>query len=218
MISTKPGSPAHRAMSLLAQTPGMTSDEIAAELYPVNLPRPAYNVRHPSAVTAWREELGALQKAAGARASRLVGRLQEQGIVETRGAPRLSDGFRAEVATTTARLLLEWPRLRESLDQLAPLTPARADEIAVEKSLRRRTRPREGLAWLSRIVAALRVENPPGSARALFASMPSEKGGKAGGAANRAYRRLDQIGALIPPSQRYLTPAGIALLGQKDAA
>lgn len=204
----KPGTPAFRILALLVATPRMTAGELAAEVFPVRMPRCPYaGPANTAGVTRWREEYAAAERAAVARATRLLGRLQEAGYVEPLGPPRLAEWVEPAIRTAAARLQRDWRNLAESLDGPATLTPEEADRRAVLAVIRRRASSREAVAWHARIVAALRVDNPPGSVRALMGPRP-------GGQANRAYRRLDEMGILVTPSQRVATVVGEAHLAK----
>ena len=101
MIAVTPTTDAHRVLALIAATPGeLDASAIAARLYPpppLALPIGSHAVRS-AAYSAWLlsergpmdahgKRSGGRLDAATAKVSRILGRLQERGLIETRGPP-----------------------------------------------------------------------------------------------------------------------------------
>ena len=186
MISPKRGTPAALALRLIAEADGdLTAAEVGAHLRP--LPR----LTSTAGYLAWRAALPAAQRDRDAWASRLVRRLVEAGLVESRGVPVLADWSTRRWDARTASILADWRALGYPV--APPESSARSDALS---ALLDQDAPRIALV---RKVA----ETPPASVAALV--------GKSG-TAWRAWAWLCDEGVIIPPSRRSVTPKGRALL------
>lgn len=211
MISIKPGTPAHRALRLIAQNDGdLTSAEVGAHLWPPP------KLTGTSDYLAWRASLrlevtdrtddkGHRRIAAirslseaerNARASRLVRRLAEAGLVESRGAPVLASWFVAKWEERTARILTDWRPLGYPM----ALDQDRARDEALAALL---DRPDGSTSIRVRLVSA--VADSPTSTADVTGKRPS-------GQVCRVWSALCDEGIVIPPARRWLTAKGWAVL------
>lgn len=205
MIAVVPKSDAWRVLELVVDHPGqMNAESIGVLLWPPSVPpAPPLSWSGPASTALYREWLGTLRgrensrdahrSSMARRASRLLGRLQESGLVESPRPPRLSGWWSAFIAEKGRRAgLVALERAEESsfLDEAKRLT--KEEEASFDAHIGR----------LLTLVAE--VEKMPESAAALIGS---EGGGEAGGR-RRAYERLVELGVVVPPSYRWPTLAG----------
>ena len=102
MIRPSPTNPSGRALLLVVDLPGeVDAAVLSRHLWP--LPR----LTGTAAYAEWRRAALAQEGPSRAKAARILGRLQEAGLVETAGAPRLAEWFvrRMEVKGLRAALL-----------------------------------------------------------------------------------------------------------------
>jgi hypothetical protein len=129
------------------------------------------------------------QAQAAARAGRLLGRLQSQGLVERERPPRLApwwaDLAEAERAGKLERLYCI-DQLPEDEEEYDPAAPVQSGATTL-------------LQQMARLVGEVEKE-PSTTAQVL--------GPKAGGTARRAYAVLVELGIVIPSSFRWPTEAG----------
>ena len=191
MISVAPGTLAHDVLRLVAAHPGeLDASTIAERLLPGppwRPPFPATHAERAASYAAWlteergplgadgRTRTGGRREAAAARVSRALGRLQERGLIETRGPPILAPWW---LAVAQRRGVL--PALRSAAD---------VDDGDLT----------------SHVAMVAEVEKGPRTAAALLGTSPS-------GARKRVYADLIAWGVILPPSQRWATEAGLALL------
>lgn len=191
MISVTPGTLAHDVLALVAAHPGeLDASTIAERLLPAppwRPPFPATHAERAASYAAWlteergplsadgRTRVGGRREAAAARVSRALGRLQERGLVETRGPPVVAPWW---LAVARRRGVL--PALRSAADV-------------------------DGGDLAGHVAMVAEVEKGPRSAAALLGPSPS-------GARKRTYADLVAWGVILPPSQRWATEAGLALL------
>jgi len=191
VISVSLGTLAHDVLRLVAAHPGeLDAGTIAERLLPAppwRPPFPATHAERAASYAAWlteergplsddgRARRGGRREAAAARVSRALGRLQERGLIETRGPPIVAPWW---LAVAQRRGVL--PALRSAADV-------------------------EGGDLTSHVAMVAEVEKGPRSAAALLGASPS-------GARKRVYADLIAWGVVLPPSQRWATEAGLALL------
>ena len=192
MIRPTPTTPAGRALTLIADNPGeLDAEAIAAHLFPApRFPAPVGSfAQRAAAVTAWRAAVLVHRVEAARKAGRLLGRLQEAGLVETRGPVVWAAWFRERVERRGFDAALRSVGL-------APVTErAQADH---ERHLPAETRP-------TRVAALLRrAEGGDLSTRALMAG--------ASGAEWKAWRRVVEVGVLVPPMRRVATARGVEMV------
>lgn len=90
MISTRPGTEAHRILAALVQLEEATADDLVPRLPALS----AAELRSPDRLDLIRSRQH-WRDAERARIGRILGRLQEAGLVETRGPARLSGAWKA---------------------------------------------------------------------------------------------------------------------------
>lgn len=107
MISTRPGTEAHRILAALVQLGDATADDLVPRLPALS----ADDVRSPRRLDIIRSRQQ-VRDAERARIGRVLGRLQEAGLVETRGPAQLSAAWTALCARRPAvdalRLMSGW--------------------------------------------------------------------------------------------------------------
>ena len=138
------------------------------------------------AYSAWREEVTAARSEWTRRVSRTLGRLQEGGFIETRGAPKVAAWFAERALAKGTRAALE-SVVRGS---------------ALENGEREQDSEVDANAARLGIVDALMSSSPPRSTKDALGSSPS-------GARTRAWAWLVDTGVVVPPSYRVATPAGV---------
>jgi len=114
VIAVRPGTDAWRVLAcLVADEDGLTVEQIAAHVYPpLRWTEPFRGAADYKARIAAR---AAHEAGARARVSRLLSRLQERGLVETRGAPRVAEWVQerlhggADLASLVRRAHPLWP-------------------------------------------------------------------------------------------------------------
>lgn len=181
-----------RALTLIADNPGeLDVEAIAAHLFPApRFPAPVGSfAQRAAAVTAWRAAVTVHRVEAARKAGRLLGRLQEAGLVETRGPVVWSAWFRERVAARGFEAAMRSVGL-EAVTVRAQ--PERLRHLPAE------TRP-TATAMLLR-----RAEGGDLSTRALMAG--------ASGAEWKAWRRVVEVGVLVPPLRRVATERGRAVV------
>lgn len=96
MISTRPGSPAFAVLAALVRIESATASELAADLFAL----PALTLEQTTAPDRLRlvREREARRRDHEQQVSRLLGRLQEAGLVETRAKARPSESWRHQAA------------------------------------------------------------------------------------------------------------------------
>ena len=119
MISTRPGSPGHRVLVALVALGDCTADDLAGRLV-VLPPLTPEEARSPRRLDLLRERQRQRSEER-ARISRVLGRLQEQGLVAARSPARVSGEWMAQAAKRgpvgALRCMSCW-RVRE--DRAAP--------------------------------------------------------------------------------------------------
>ena len=114
MIAVKPGTDAWKILAcLVADEDGLTVEQLATHVYPpLRWTEPFRGAADYKARIAAR---AAHEAGARARVSRLLSRLQERGLVEPRGAPRVAEWVQArlhggaDLATLVRRAHPLWP-------------------------------------------------------------------------------------------------------------
>lgn len=207
MLNPKRGSDPHRALRLIADSPGdLSAADLAGHLWP--LPR----LTGTEGYLSWRASLrpvivgrqhgrhidvrSAVMGERDAKASRMVRRLAEAGLVESRGAPTLADWFRDRWERRAARILTDWRALGYDVEP-TPLA-ARADALWALVG-------GDGM----RKLLVLEVANGPPSVASVLGAKPS-------GHEKRTWSALCDEGIILPPSRRWLTEKGRALLDRLD--
>ena len=191
---------AHRALRLIVESPGeLDAATVGALLWPLALP-PLGPVRFSpttSAATAAllcarsreRAEAGA---ARDARASRLLGRLQERGLLAPCRPPFVVDPRWTPEAEVVRELLT------------GDVEPTAGEVWAVVAMLRRI----DGVAGAREVQQPWRAGDVP-DAVALFEDIPTPR---------TIYQLLVDVEAVCPPSRRWPTEAGIAAVAMWEAA
>ena len=182
MISVAAGSIGRAVLELVVAHPGeLDAEAIARTLYPPPRweapPATAGHAARSASYATWRAAHRQHQRSSCDRVSRLLGRLQERGLIETRGAPLLADW---------------WPRAVRRHGAESALRGVMDEDT-------------ERGALASHLALIARVEKGPASTSALLGPSPS-------GATKRTYDDLVTWGVIVPPSFRWPTPAGVALV------
>jgi hypothetical protein len=199
MISFAPGSKAYRALALIVRTPGITSRDLTAELKkPERRTVPFKNAQEYREFVA---ERAAFMHDAELEYSRLMGRLQEAGFIETRTAPTLSPGAVAWLESARARVMAEWRALRICISRTTEPTEEEAKALAVRMLVTSHFPKGSDRSHLADLVSRLTVEKPPRTRDALL--------GSASGARIEAYDELVKAGVITPPSHRHPTALGV---------
>lgn len=130
-----------------------------------------------------------------ARASRLLRRMAEAGLIESRGRPVLADWFVAKWEARTARVREDWRAL--GYDMEPTYLAARSDALVLlaSKDIHRR-----GIIY--------GVAQGPSSVADVLGPKPS-------GATKRAWSALCDEGIVLPPARRWITNKGRAALGER---
>ena len=195
MIRTpKPGSDLHRALCAVVRHPdALDSAELAAILWPLPkwepLPPPTRGKLNEwqDAVNARADAREALRADGVRRATRLLGRLQEAGLIESRGAPRIAPWWPERARTRGAAEALRGLLMAEESGMLdeAPAV------VEVDAGL--------CLELLGK------VEKGPLSVRDVLGSEPS-------GTTKRAWSVLRELGIVLV-GERRATEAGRKVAG-----
>lgn len=189
----KPGSDLHAALCATVRHPdALDSAELAAILWPLPPPEPTPPIR--GSLAAWRAGVQARADAREAlraegvrRATRLLGRLQEAGLIESRGAPRIAPWWPERAA---ARGAAEALRGLLAAGESTMLDEAPA-VVEVDAAL--------CLDLLTR------VEKGPRTVRDVLGSEPS-------GTTKRAWAVLRELGIVLV-GERRATDAGAKVAG-----
>ena len=192
----RPGTDLHRAlMAIVAHPDALDSAELAAILWPMPPREPTPPIR--GSLAQWRAGVQARAEAREAlraegvrRATRLLGRLQEAGLIESRGAPRIASWWPERAAT---RGSVEALRGLLLADESGMLDEAPAS-VEVDAAL--------CLELLAR------VEKGPQSTRDVLGSEPS-------GTVKRAWSVLRELGVVLV-GERRATPEGAKVAGTVD--
>lgn len=190
----RPGTPLHRALCAVVRHPdALDSAELAAMLWgrpklpPLPPPTAATWATRAAAVKARENELHRLTVEANARATRLLGRLQEAGLIESRGAPRIAPWWPERAAKRGAAEALRGLLMAGESGMLdeAPAV------VEVDTAL--------CLELLAR------VEKGPRNVRDVLGSEPS-------GTTKRAWAVLRELGIVLV-GERRATPEGEKVAG-----
>lgn len=188
-----------RALTLIVESPGeLDASAVGAYLWPVALP-PLAPVRFTPTSSAGLALLRArgetraqLEAERDARASRLLGRLQERGLLMACRPPFVVD--------------VRWtPHDGVVRDLLTGEVEPTAGEVAAAVAMLRRI---DGVAGAREVQRPWRDGDVPERVR-LYADIPTPR---------TVYQILVDVEAVCPPSRRWPTEAGIALVSQRVAA
>lgn len=196
IAAPKPGTPGFRALEAIVAHPDeLGPEEIAGMLWPMD-PLPPATPIGPEGYRVWamnrrrlwdrRDEEEASRRA---RAARLLGRLQELGLVEPRGAPRLAAWWPARVAERGLHAAVE-----------GLLFPDRSRLLDEEED----EQPEQSAKMRRALELVLEVGKSPESAAAA-------RGGR-DGTTGAAWAALVEAGIVVAGGKRRATPAGAALV------
>jgi hypothetical protein len=189
MIRPKHGTDAFRALALIVETPGeLSSDALAAHLWPpVTRSTPFASAAEYS---EWRRNRVSSERDRAAKASRIVRRLAEAGLIESRGGPTLAAWFRDKWERRAIRIVADW----RALGMARSPTADEAREIALTL-----------LVGAAEAGLIRQVAKGPETVGALLGPSPS-------GARKRLYAGLVAQGVVVAPAQRWPTAAGVELV------
>lgn len=185
MISPHPDSLAGQILARLAALGGADVERLTDDLYP----RP--RLTDSRAYPAWRVDLARWEAGRGHRragVSRQLGRLQEAGLVERQGPPRIADGVLDPMTAAWLRRLRAAARLDALLDGADDYEPG-GD-----------TTPLPGAVALD-IVARIRA-----GAATVAEAVPANGHGR------EVYEELVALDVVVPPSMRRVTARGVAVV------
>lgn len=201
MIAVRPGTAAWAVLRLIVQHPAhLDADAVARRLWPV--PPPAippliFDARDHSALRRWhqaREKASADRqdrvRIARTRASRLIGRLAEAGLILPPQPPRLADGW--------AALVIRFGGHAPAIATVSSDIPDSAEDDPEDGPI---STPDDAL--FSAMV---------GIVTALDDGQPRQQAVGEGGTDRRAWTRLVQLGIVIPGGFRVPSAAGAALI------
>ena len=190
---------AHRALRLVVESPGeLDAATVGALLWPLALP-PLAPVRFSPAssaalalIRARGAERAKLEADRDVRASRLLGRLQERGLLAPCRPPFVVDARWTPEAETVRELLT------------SDVEPTAGEVWAVVAMLRRI----DGVAGAREVQQPWRAGDVP-AVVAMFEDIPTPR---------TVYQLLVDVEAVCPPSRRWPTEAGIAAVAMWEAA
>ena len=188
MISTRPGTIAHRALVLIAETPGeLTASDIGRALWP--LPKRTTPYTSSTDRREWLAGLALLGADRTRRAGRLLGRLVEAGLLARTRPPHLAPHFRR---------LVRRDGWMSAVQRSHPGYPV-VTELRAYRAMLRRVH-----MW------SVGPDPIPMAWRDWVDRCP---GGRADTSRQRrVLAELSAWGVVVMPMQRTLTPAGLALV------
>lgn len=201
MIAVRPGTAAWAVLRLIVQHPAhLDAEAVARRLWPVPppvIPPLSFDARDNSALRRWhqaREKAHADRqdrvRAARTRASRLIGRLAEAGLILPPQPPRIAEGW----SDLVARFGGHAPALIAATSDL----PDSAEDDPEDGPT---STPDDAL--LSAMI---------GIVTALDSGQPRQQAVGESGTDRRAWTRLVQLGIVIPAGFRVPSTAGVALI------